>query len=89
MKFHTSKCSHVVPDALSRRPYEITHTKADDALNQFPDLDSVKSHPTQKQQPKRVTFNDDTNIIHYPDLDKHDNRNEALNQPWLPTDYDV
>ena len=38
---HVKGKDNVVPDALSRRPYNTTYTPADDVINKFPDLDDV------------------------------------------------
>ena len=43
--YHVKGKENCVPDALSRRQYEVTHTPVDDAIEAYPDLDTIMLSP--------------------------------------------
>ena len=42
---HIKGVHNTVSDSLSRRPYDITHTECDDAIDKFPDILTINSLP--------------------------------------------
>ena len=54
--YHIKGVNNVIPDCLSRRPYEITHTEADDKIDKYPEImaitESPDDHPGHSVTPK-------------------------------------
>ena len=65
---HVKGKENVVPDALSRQDYEYTRTKADEAIDAYPDLSAIhkQSKCTPNSTDKRtVTFDSQTDKLSY------------------------
>ena len=78
---HVKGVNNVVPDALSRRHYDVTRTEADDVIDRYPDIHSIKP-----QTERTVTFNEEISIIHTQNPAPLQEEDQL---PWLPTDFDI
>lgn len=48
---HIQGSKNVVPDGLSRRTYDVTHTKEDDIIEQFPDIAHISKITADQSEP--------------------------------------